>query len=549
MHGTVILLLRALAVAAIAVLLVAGPLLSDARARPARSVSATACALPGSGARTRATKRHRRKLARLRKTLRREEAEIATGRSPVALARTGNATLRRSIRMAKVSIAELERTLACATRESLPRGTRAAHALATAAVEGQPRSASPALASGGSGLPLDSQAPAVLLPIEEVETPSAVSTGTPKSTESKAPIEVAAPTETPELSEADAPTQTNTPAETNTPAKTDVPLSIAVQGNHLVNGSGQVVTLHGVNISGTEWQCLVGQAFYGPSSEASIAAIAAWHVNAVRIPLNEDCWLGINGAPADVSAYHEAILEYVDRLHRHGLYAILDLHWSAPGDTLSHLGPGFAGFYEMADAEHSPEFWESLASYFKEDHAVLFDLFNEPNGISWSCWLSGCEAPRGFLTAGMQQLVDAVRSTGATQPVMVGGLALANKLGSEWLAHRPIDPLGQLVASVHVYGWVRPVELNSNIGVVAAQVPVVAGEIGETNCADDDLETFLPWADEHDVSYMAWAWFVGGCSSYPSLISNYSGTPTNYGIGYRNHLVATFPEPVPQGQA
>ena len=80
------------------------------------------------------------------------------------------------------------------------------------------------------------------------------------------------------------------------------------------------MTLHGVDLDGTEWQCLYGQAFDSPSNEASIAAIAAWHVNAVRIPVNENCWLGINGAPTDVAAYRAAIGGYVSRLYANGLY-------------------------------------------------------------------------------------------------------------------------------------------------------------------------------------------------------------------------------------
>jgi endoglucanase len=322
-------------------------------------------------------------------------------------------------------------------------------------------------------------------------------------------------------------------------------LSIAVSGNHFVNASGRVVTLHGVNVSSSEWQCLYGQAFESPSNEASIAAIVSWHINAVRIPLNEDCWLGINGAPTDIETYHEEIRDYVDRLHAHGIYAILDLHWSAPGTTLSHLGAKFNGYYEMADESHSPAFWESVASYFANDHAVLFDLFNEPFGISWRCWLNGCVAPRGFRTAGMQQLVNAVRSTGATQPIMVGGLEHAGEAGEAWLTNRPKDPANQLAASVHLYGLTSADRLERNMGIVSAQFPVVIGEIGEFNCADNDLEALLPWADAKGISYLAWAWYTGECGAYPALISNYSGTPTNYGIGYREHLMATFPATTP----
>lgn len=312
------------------------------------------------------------------------------------------------------------------------------------------------------------------------------------------------------------------------------PLRIAVDRNELVNGGGRPVVLHGVNISGTEWQCLSGEAFAGPSDDVSIAAIAVWHVNAVRIPLNEDCWLGINGAPAAVDAYHDTIRDYVDRLHAHGLYAILDLHWSAPGDTKAQSGQ------VMADADHSPDFWTSVASYFKDDHAVLFDLYNEPRGISWSCWRNGCDDP-GFRLAGMQQLVDAVRATGATQPVMIGGPGWATQLGEAWLRNRPSDPAGQLVAAVHVYNQQDTGYFRANIGTVALRLPVVAGEVGEMDCAHDDLDVFLPWADSRGISYVAWAWYVGGCAAYPSLIADYDGTPTDFGAGYRGHLLTNFP--------
>jgi len=67
-------------------------------------------------------------------------------------------------------------------------------------------------------------------------------------------------------------------------------------GNHPVNGAGAMVRLLGVNRSGTEYQCVHGNGIFdGPSDAASLGAIAAWRANAVRVPLNEDCWLAING--------------------------------------------------------------------------------------------------------------------------------------------------------------------------------------------------------------------------------------------------------------
>ena len=103
--------------------------------------------------------------------------------------------------------------------------------------------------------------------------------------------------------------------------------------------------------------------------------MAAWHADAVRVPLNEDCWLGINGQPSvsgqSATAYRTAIEAWVSSLDADGIYAVLDLHWSAPGTNVAD------GQRPMPD-DHSVAFWQSVASTFASDHAVVFDAFNEP---------------------------------------------------------------------------------------------------------------------------------------------------------------------------
>src|SRR5438067_2300489 len=82
----------------------------------------------------------------------------------------------------------------------------------------------------------------------------------------------------------------------------------------------------------------------------------------------------------------------------------------------------------------------------------IFDLYNEPHDISWTCWRNGGSSCSGapFSIAGMQTLVTTVRNTGATNILLLGGLAFSNDL-SQWLANEPTDPMNQLAASWHVY--------------------------------------------------------------------------------------------------
>src|SRR5215207_757626 len=148
-----------------------------------------------------------------------------------------------------------------------------------------------------------------------------------------------------------------------------------VVGNQIRNGAGQPVRLLGVNRAGTEYACIQGWGIFdGPSDAASIQAIVAWRANAVRIPLNEDCWLGINGVPTAYggASYQAAIANYVTALNAAGLVAILDLHWTAPGtQKATEQTP-------MPDRDHSVTFWSQVANAFKTNSSVIFELFNEP---------------------------------------------------------------------------------------------------------------------------------------------------------------------------
>ncbi len=317
-----------------------------------------------------------------------------------------------------------------------------------------------------------------------------------------------------------------------------------VVGNLIESGSGQVLNPHGVDRMGTEYSCPSGNTFDGPVDQNSINAMLSWDVNIVRLPLNEDCWLGINGYPGgglSASTYRQNYANYVNLLNQNGIIVIVDLHWTNSG------GNQATGQQPMPDLDHAPAFWTSVANTFKSNSSVIFDLFNEPFGVSWSCWKNGSTSPNSgacnstnFAVAGMQTLVNTVRNTGATNILMLGGLAYSNDL-TGWLANEPSDPDHNLVASTHIYNFNACSNTscwNSQIAPVAASVPVIAGELGENDCASSFISGLMTWLDQHSISYLAWTWTPDSCSGTPALISNYNGTATNYGQGYKNHLLS-----------
>jgi hypothetical protein len=344
-------------------------------------------------------------------------------------------------------------------------------------------------------------------------------------------------------------------------------LAVSVSGGKLVDGSGNTVQLRGVNRSGTQYACADGFGFFdGPTDATALSNIKAWGVNAVRVSLNEDCWLGINGMAAAYSGanYQNAISSYVGRLNAQGFRVILDLHWAAPGTTKTNSA---TDQLPMADRDHAPAFWQSVASVFKSNPSVLFDLFNEPypdsnrnTTAAWTCVRDGGTCPGvSYTAAGSQEMLNAIRGTGATNVVLVGGPQYAGVV-DKWTTYAPTDSAHQLAASIHIYyntpadpEW-APCYLqscwNNTMAPLALNVPIVIGEVGELDCTTNLINgtalsptqpSLLDWSDQHGVSYLAWSWIANGgsnCTGEPSLVIDYNGTPTGYGLGIKNHLLS-----------
>jgi endoglucanase len=301
-----------------------------------------------------------------------------------------------------------------------------------------------------------------------------------------------------------------------------------------------------VNRSGGEFSCIQGKGIWdGPMDQASVTAMRSWNVRAVRVPLNEECWLGTGSVPAGGlggAAYQQAVKDYVNLLIANGINPILEVHWTWGTYTLFSSGcPDEKAVCQkpMPDARYAPAFWASVANTFKGNDAVLFDLFNEPypdwatltldKAGAWRCWREGGSCfGIGYQVAGFQTLVDRVRATGATNVIMLGGLTYANDL-SQWLKYR------------HVYnfnGCNSTSCYERELAPVAAAVPLTITEIGENDCGHTFIDTLMSWADAHGVGYLGWTWNTWDCAKGPALITDYAGTPTTFGAGLRSRLTA-----------
>jgi alpha-tubulin suppressor-like RCC1 family protein len=307
-----------------------------------------------------------------------------------------------------------------------------------------------------------------------------------------------------------------------------------VNGNTICTADGRPHLFHGVFRQSLEW------AIFGEKlSLEDFQRMASWGANVVRIALNQDFWL--TGARQYDSRYAPRVDEVVGWAEQAGLDVILELHWSDRGT----LGSCSSACQQLMADTNSVRFWSEVATRYQNDGRVAFELYNEPYGISWDIWLHGGETHQGWRAAGMQDLYDAVRATGANNLVIAGGLDWGYELSG--VPSNPIDGYNVLYAT-HPYSHFpekMPSSWQSSWGFLADTHPVIVTEFGDiVACSSDFSQQVIDFADSRHVSWTAWPWFAGmsGCRD---LIADWSGTPTALGELVRKALLGYQNPPVP----
>ena len=346
---------------------------------------------------------------------------------------------------------------------------------------------------------------------------------------------------------------------------------IQVKGNQFVSAKdGSPVQLVGTQVSGLETGYPSRWPQYSNAGTPFWSTLVNYRgsgLNTVRFPLNEASWLNYtcydsrSGAAAKLyspvagggykpdpkSAYQATVKRAVADATAAGLYVILVDFFGAPNnDTGRPLCPiGQPGF---ANADHSLEFWKSVADTFKDNPAVIFELFNEPFGNNvYNDWVvqtgsntynpgtdattlrdGGAYSPfhtqnntngnamvtvnQTWQVAGMQAMLNTVRGEGATNVVLTAPVGWAGEIET-WLASRPTDPIAQLGVAWHVYGYRKGQD--PALRVLAAGYPILI-----TETYGLDAIGGYKWAASQGIGYAWCCWNDWGMQ--PSLAAAFA---------------------------
>lgn len=329
-------------------------------------------------------------------------------------------------------------------------------------------------------------------------------------------------------------------------------LALTVHGTEIQSATGQAVTLIGATRSSLEYLCQ-GDGHFAP---ADFQAMRAWGMNVVRVTLSSEFWMN---AGSSCPTYRQTVADAVAHAEVAGLYVILVLHWSAPFDTALDRQHGGAQC-PMPDTGKDVAFWSELAMRYRADTNVLFDLYGEPQNVSWQTWYSGgsitatCYAiyanhsatqETGTYTAiGMQALSAQVRAIAPQNVIIISGTDWGYNLADVRQGYQ-ITTANVLYAT-HPFNYATksPANWEHDFGQLATQTAVIATEFGSYDCGTAYIDAAIRFFTAHHMSWLAWSWNIATCAG-PSLIADWQGTPTPaYGnLIQRQMRDATAPQP------
>ncbi|MDA3874166.1 MAG: cellulase family glycosylhydrolase [Kiritimatiellae bacterium] len=330
------------------------------------------------------------------------------------------------------------------------------------------------------------------------------------------------------------------------------PLPLRVEGRWLRNSKDENVWLQGVAVPGLE----ISSIGHG-CVHSVIVAIEEWNANVVRLPIKDEFWYGNGKGKANGDtpqsdggkAYRAMVDAAVMAAANRGAYLVLDHHR-----------------YRAVKPEHIP-FWVELAQRYSNHPAVLFDIINEPHGISWEVWRNGGpvyekgKAPvdqAGFLSKeeqaeilkfespGMQKMVVAIRETGATKVIVAGALDWAYDLSGILKGYALEDPSGNgIMYASHIYNWKKGWQ--KAFLDASEHYPILLGEVGadvqKMNFLPEDIQedpyTWVPdmlgTIQKHQLHWTGWSFHSWAT---PRMILDWEYTPTPFWGAYAKRALA-----------
>ncbi|MFD1152346.1 cellulase family glycosylhydrolase [Saccharothrix hoggarensis] len=281
-------------------------------------------------------------------------------------------------------------------------------------------------------------------------------------------------------------TSTTTTTTTTNPPVGTTPVAINGQlrvcGVYLCNQYNKPIQLRGMSTHGIQW---FGKCY----NNASLDALATdWKSDLFRVAM----YVQEQGYETNPSGFTSQVNSLVDMAEARGMYAIIDFHTLTPGDPNYNL-------------ERAKTFFASVASRNAAKKNVIYEIANEPNGVSWAAIKNYAE-----------QVIPVIRAADPDAVVLVGTRAWSSLGVSEGsneteVINNPVNATN-IMYTFHFYAASHKDNYRATVSRAAARLPLFVSEFGTVTAtgggAYDQASTaaWLNLLDQLKIGYANWTY-------------------------------------------
>ncbi|MEU0274360.1 cellulase family glycosylhydrolase [Streptomyces sp. NPDC006307] len=267
---------------------------------------------------------------------------------------------------------------------------------------------------------------------------------------------------------------------------TGTPVSINGQlhvcGVNLCNQYNRPIQLRGMSTHGIQW-------FSKCYNNASLDALAKdWKSDLFRIAM----YVQEGGYETDPAGFTARVNSLVDMAEARGMYAMIDFHTLTPGDPNYNI-------------ERAKTFFASVAARNAGKKNVIYEIANEPNGVSWAAIKSYAE-----------QVIPVIRAADPDAVVIVGtrgwsSLGVSDGSNETEIINNPVNATNIMYA-FHFYAASHQDNYRATVSRAASKLPLFVTEFGTVTYTGGGAvdqassKAWLDLLDQHKIGYANWTY-------------------------------------------
>ena len=250
---------------------------------------------------------------------------------------------------------------------------------------------------------------------------------------------------------------------------------LSVNGTDIVDKNGDKFQLRGISTHGIAWfPQYVNQ-------EAFIYIRDEWKINAIRLAMYSDLNAGYN---EDIKNKVKQGVEYAKNA---GLYVIIDWHILSDGNPNMYKNEAI-------------EFFKEMATLYKNDANVIYEICNEPNGdVQWE----------KDIKPYAEDVIREIRNIDTDSIIVVGTPTWSQDV--DVVAQSPITGYSNIMYTLHFYAathkdYLRQkmmTALNSGLPIFVTEFGICDAS-GNGNLDEGEADIWINTLNEKNISWICW---------------------------------------------